>query len=83
MSPFFGATDTPVLDFWRSLPWVSKPGWIPHLHASLPAHNRCLRFTSGATPADFLAASMAASHVPYMHVAEVGCQDSIGRSPAQ
>ena len=31
MSPFCGATDTPVLDFWWCLPWVSKPGWIPRL----------------------------------------------------
>ena len=29
ISPFRGATDTPVLDFWWRLPWVSKPGWIP------------------------------------------------------
>ena len=29
MNPFCGATDTPVLDFWWHLPWVSKPGWIP------------------------------------------------------
>ena len=28
-SPFCGATDTPVLDFWLHLPWVSKPGCIP------------------------------------------------------
>ena len=26
-----GFTDTPVLDFWWHLPWVSKPGWIPSL----------------------------------------------------
>ena len=39
MSPFCGATDTPVLDFWWRLPWVSKPGWIPRLRASSPAHN--------------------------------------------
>ena len=78
MSPFCGTTDTPVLDF-----WVSKPGWIPHLRASWHAHNRCLRFTSGVTPADLLAATMAAGHIPYMYVAEVGCQDSIGRSLAQ
>ena len=24
-SPFHRATDTPVLNFWRHLPWVSKP----------------------------------------------------------
>ena len=53
------------------------------MHASSPVHNRSLRFTSGATPADLLTASMAAGRVPYMHVAEVGCQDSIERSPTQ
>ena len=63
---FSGATDTSVLDFWWCLPWVSKPGWIPHLHASLPGHNGFLRFTSGVTPTDLLAASMAASHILYL-----------------
>ena len=66
-----GAIDTPVLDFWWHLPWVSKPGCIPHLHAFSPACNGFLRFTSGATPADPLTASMAASPVPYMHLVEV------------
>ena len=28
ISPFCGATDTSVLDFWWHLSWVSKPGWI-------------------------------------------------------
>ena len=28
ISPFSGATDTPVLDFWWRLLWVSKSGWI-------------------------------------------------------
>ena len=28
MSPFYGATDTPILDFWWCLLWVSKPEWI-------------------------------------------------------
>ena len=73
------ATDTPVLDFWWCLSWVSKSGWIPCLHALSPACNGFLRFTSGATPADLLAASMAASRIRYMQVAEVGCRDSIGR----
>ena len=31
ISPFCEATDTPVLDFWWHLPWVSKPGLIPSL----------------------------------------------------
>ena len=70
---FCVATDTPVLDFWWDLPWVSKPGWITHLYASSPVHSGCLRFTSGVTLADLLAVSMAASRVSYIHVAEVGC----------
>ena len=52
--------------FWTSgdvLPaWVSNPGWIPHLHASSPMHNRCLRFSSGATPADLLTADIYCSY---------------------
>ena len=28
MSPFCGATDTPILDFWWRLLWVSKPEWV-------------------------------------------------------
>ena len=34
--PFYGTTDTPILDFWWRLPWVSKPGWTC-LYAFLPA----------------------------------------------
>ena len=49
----------------------------------LPACNRFLRFTSGSTPANLLVASMAASQVPCMYVAEVGCPDSIERSSAE
>ena len=60
LSPFHGATDTPVLDFWWHLPWVSKLGWIPCLCASLPVCNGFLRFTSGVTPADCMEVSMAA-----------------------
>ena len=31
MSPFLGATDTPVSDFWWRPLWVSKPKWVlPH-----------------------------------------------------
>ena len=39
MSPFCGATDIPVLDFWWRLPWVSSLAcfvtyvpWIPEIH---------------------------------------------------
>ena len=76
MSPFCGATDSPVLDFWGCLPWVSKPGWTPCLCASPPGHNGCLRF-------NFLAASMVVEYIPHMHVAEVGCWDLIRRPPTQ
>ena len=58
------------------LPLISKPGWIPCLCVLSPARNGFLRFTSGVTPADVLMASMAASHIPYMNVAEVGYWDS-------
>ena len=46
-SPFCGATDIPVF-------------WIHYLYTSWPAFNRFLRFTSGATFADLLIASVAA-----------------------
>ena len=79
MNLFCGDTITPVLDFWWRRPGVSKPGWIPHLHAFLPACNGFFRFTSGATPADILTASMSVGHIRHMHVAEVRCQDLIER----
>ena len=63
---FCGATDTPVLDFWWCLPWVSKPGWIPHLRALSPVCHEFLRFTSGATPADCIAWQPAAFHTCYI-----------------
>ena len=37
ISPFRGATDTPVLDFWWRLLWVSKLGWSAGWHTFLPA----------------------------------------------
>ena len=61
MSPFCGATDTPVLDFWWCLLWVSKPEWAALFKLGRGVHiTRYLRFTSGVTPANLLAASMAA-----------------------
>ena len=62
---FFGATGTPVLDFWRRHLWVSKPKWVlPYL---LFCRGKCYvhsqRFTSGATRSDLLEASIAASPV--------------------
>ena len=55
-SPFCGATDNPVLDFWWHLSWVSKPGWISCLCAFSPVV--IIRFTSGVTPADCMEVSM-------------------------
>ena len=81
-----GATDTPVLDFWRCLLWVSKPEWV------LPYSNfvkvyviiHSLRFTSGVTPLPVYNASIAASRLPHMCVsAGVGCRDLNHRPPAQ
>ena len=68
ISPFCGAADIPVLDLQWHLPWVSNP-WLILLHASAlsPVCNRFLRFTSGATPADFLVASMAAEPFWYTY----------------
>ena len=31
ISPFRGASDNPVLDFWWRLPWISKAGWITYV----------------------------------------------------
>ena len=47
--------------FWTSgevFPGFQSQGGSPHLHASSPACNRILRFTSGGTLADLLVASM-------------------------
>ena len=68
--------------FWTSgdiCPMFQSQGGFPHLHASLPMHNRFLRFTSGATPADLLMASMAAE--PF-HSGTFTCvQALVGSSP--
>ena len=81
-SLFCGATDTPVLDFWKCLPQVFKPRWISHLHASLPVCNRLLWFTSDATSANLGGQHGSQSH--FLHtVAEIGCQNFIEKSPAQ
>ena len=57
-SPFCGATDATLFDFWWRLSWVSKPDWIPHFHASLPVCNGLVWFTSSVIPANFLIASI-------------------------
>ena len=53
------AIDTLVLDFWWGMSWVSRPGWIPGMWTSSCWCIGFLRFTSGATPADLLVASIA------------------------
>ena len=40
-------------------PWFQSQSGFSRLHALSPACNKFLRFTSGAKPADLLAASMA------------------------
>ena len=58
--------------FWTSgdvCPGFQSQGGFPRLHASLPVHNRFLRFTSGATPADCIEVSMAAE--PFLIHADV------------
>ena len=61
---FVGATDTPVLDFWWRLLWVSKPEWVlPYSHLVLLCVTCSLRFTFGPTPANLLVVSMAAKPI--------------------
>ena len=57
---FLGATDIPVLDFWWHLVGFQSQGGFPHMHALSPECNRLLRFISGVTSADLLAATMVA-----------------------
>ena len=63
---FWGATGTPVLDFWWHLPWVSKPEWIlPYLlFCGGECNVHSPRSTSGATCADLLVVGSTASHFP-------------------
>ena len=85
MSPFCGATDTPLLDFWWCLLWVSKPEWAALFMLGGHVHVTCLlRFTSGATPADLMVASMAAKpSLPHSCKALVGLQTGSFHAAAQ
>ena len=81
---FYRATDTPVLDFWWRLLWVSKHESKALFELGGGAFDVCpLRFTSGATPADLLMASMVASRCS-LHACfnKSRMPDSIGRPPA-
>ena len=44
MSPFCGATDTPVSDFWWCLLWVSKPKWVLPYSSLAEAYVLCYTF---------------------------------------
>ena len=56
---FFGATCTPVLDFWWRLLWGSMPEWVlPYSHCGGKCNVHSPRSTSGATCANILAASL-------------------------
>ena len=47
---FFGATGTPVLDFWWRLLWVSKPEWVlPYSHCRGEYNVHSLRSIFDAT----------------------------------
>ena len=56
---FFGATGTPVLDFWWRLLWVSKPEVVlPYSHCGGECNVHSPKSTSGATLANLLAAGL-------------------------
>ena len=63
-SPFCGSTDTIVLDFWSHLLWVSKLEWAVLFTFGVGIGVTCsLRSTSVVTPANLLAANMAADPI--------------------
>ena len=69
ISPSCEATDTPVLDFWSYLLWVSKLEWAALFMLGGGIHvSHSLRFTSGVTPADLSVASMAAKPFSSMYL---------------
>ena len=78
ISPFCGATKTPVLDFWWCLPWLLKPGWIFLLVCFIACMHWFLRFTSSVASADLSAANVAAEPFwsTYLHT-------SIGKACVQ
>ena len=64
-SNFCGDTDTLVLDFWWYILWLSKPEFAALFALGGDERvTRSLRFTSDATPADFLAASSGSVNAP-------------------
>ena len=66
ISPFCGATDNPVLDFWFL---VSKPEWAALFPLGEGIHViHSLRFTFGVTPANLLVVSKAAKLFSSMYL---------------
>ena len=58
-----GAADISVLDFWWRLLWFSEPEWVAWFSVGEGVNVNCfVRFASGATPANLLAACMATEH---------------------
>ena len=70
---FYGATDIPVLDFWRHLLWVSKPEWEVLFKLGRDIHDvHSLQFPCCTTPANLLTTSRVtgccSSHVCFSRV---------------
>ena len=75
--PISGATDTPFLDFWWCLLLFSKEEWAALFTLGGDVHVCSPRFAFGATPADPIAAGMAAelSSSTYLQTSIGGAQD--------
>ena len=58
------------------LMWGHWYPWTDFSLACFPACMLFLRSTSSATPANLLMASMVTGHIPYIHIAKVGCWSS-------
>ena len=84
MSPFLGLLISLFGTSTGICPRFKNQGRFPHLHALSPVHNRFLRFISGVTPADLLAASMAAElfHPHTCKLASVGLKYRIKHATA-
>ena len=79
----FGATETPVLDFWWHLLQVSKREKAALFTLGGGVHDiYSLRFTSGVTPLPVYMASIAASYFPHVCFSRGGMPDLNQRPPA-
>ena len=67
--PFWGATGSPVLDFWWCLLWVSKPEWFCLIHFFVEVNVMYIPLDPPPVlhmPTSWWPA-FAASHFPHMH----------------